>query len=95
MVDTVKTFVKRQNIAHYIDQLKIEPDPRSARHALETIGRRGGEADQSLLDLTGYRPPSPRCDSCDGHVRNPSQFIVSLAWRCLVTIEGTYDHANR
>jgi hypothetical protein len=27
MGDTVKAFVERQNIAHYIDQLKIETDP--------------------------------------------------------------------
>ena len=27
MDDTVKAFVERQNIAHYIDQLKIETDP--------------------------------------------------------------------
>ena len=27
MDDSVKAFVDRQNIAHYIDQLKIETDP--------------------------------------------------------------------
>jgi hypothetical protein len=27
MEDTMKAFVKRQNIAHYIDQLKTETDP--------------------------------------------------------------------
>jgi hypothetical protein len=27
MDDCVKGFIKRQNIAHYIDRLKIEADP--------------------------------------------------------------------
>ena len=27
MDDSVKAFVERQNIAHYIDQLKTETDP--------------------------------------------------------------------
>jgi len=27
MDDTVKAFVERQNIAHYIDRLKTETDP--------------------------------------------------------------------
>lgn len=27
MEDSMKVFVERQNIAHYIDQLKIETDP--------------------------------------------------------------------
>jgi hypothetical protein len=27
MDDTLKAFVERQNVAHYIDQLKAETDP--------------------------------------------------------------------
>lgn len=27
MDDSVKGFIERQNIAHYVDQLKIETDP--------------------------------------------------------------------
>jgi hypothetical protein len=37
MDDSVKAFVERQNIAHYIDQLKTETDPVQRDTLLELL----------------------------------------------------------
>jgi hypothetical protein len=60
MDESVKRFVERQNVIHYVEQLKIEPDPVKRSIVLKLLGRRRDESSQSFgLKSTLVTPP--RC----------------------------------
>ena len=53
MDDTVKAFIERQNVAHYIDQLKAEAHAVKRDTLLKLLAEGKSQADQSR---NGSRP---------------------------------------
>ena len=63
MEDSVKAFVERQNIAHYIDQLKTETDPVQRETLLKLLAEEKKRRSRSKLQLdpTGAIPERSFC----------------------------------
>ncbi len=60
MDDSVKAFVERRNIAHYIDRLSTEANPAQRDTLLKLLAEEEAKQIKPRFDLTGYRLPSPR-----------------------------------
>ena len=96
MDDTAKAFVERQNIAHYVDQLKPKPILFSWNAPAKLLAEEEASRSEPQLDFgRASRPLSPSLTMC-GHMRNSSPQPLAMPGddrRYFRRV--THDQANR